>query len=369
MKENDGSDNEAGSRRTNRLEAQDGWISSVQMMTGFAALPVKSEIGLTPRGTMKSISALIIMLVWLGSSVNMLSCERNGLKGNSSERGTNASSSPKTPRQEGATVPSSSDIKELAAGNRSSIFESFVLVARDVQTYAALRAMHSGLPEQSPDFFKSSAVIAAYLGQRRTSGYSVVITRESDGHLRIAEHAPSKDTIVKMVLGAPFKIVATPVDTDRPVILSLDDTWKQRSRPYRVTSGELLITGGFAGVKEKRVLEGGLSIMRTGTLATIVFELQSTGGKQPRKLRDTASGLVDGSGRISLLRVDASALTGAVQSPFRVTGQFTENEQNLNLSFETIAAPNISDNFSATASLKALATAPPPVNQAITGEM
>jgi len=72
---------------------------------------------------------------------------------------------------------------------------------------------------------------------------------------------------------------------------------------------------------------------------------------------------------VNLSHVDAFALTGALQSPFRVTGQFTENEQNLDLRFETIAAPNISDNFSATASLKALATAPQPANQAITGKL
>lgn len=299
----------------------------------------------------------------------MLSCERDGRKPNSREQDTNASAPLRTPGNEGATVPSNSEIKELAAGNRSSIFESFVLVGRDVQTYAALRALHSGLPEQSTDFFKSSAVIAVFLGQRRTSGYGVEITRESDGQVRIVEHVPSKDTIVKMVLSAPFKIVATPVETDHPVKLSLDTTWKNRLRPYRVTSGELSITGGFAGVNEKLRLEGSLSIMRADTLATIVFELQSAGGKQPRQLRDTASGLVDASGRVKLSRVDASALTGAIQSPFRVTGQFTENEQNLDLGFETIAAPNISDNFSATASLKALATAPQPANQAITGQL
>ena len=317
---------------------------------------------------MKKIGALVMMLVWLGSSMNLLSCERNGRKENPRERDANRSAPQQTPVEAGGTIVSNTDIKELAAGNRSSIFESFVLVARDVQTYAALRSIHSGLPDQAPDFFKSSAVIAAFLGQRRTSGYSVEITRESDGQVRIIEHAPSKDTMVKMVLTTPFKIVAIQFETDQPVTLSLDETWKQRSRPYRVTSGELAITGGFAGINDKQVLEGGLSVMRDKTLATIVFELQSTGGKQPRKLRDTASGLVDSSGALTISRVDAFALTGAIQSPFRASGRFTENEQKLELSFETVAAPHISDNFSATGSLKALATAPVPANQAITGD-
>ncbi len=315
------------------------------------------------------ISSLVILLVWLGSGVNMLSCERDGRKQNSRHQDTNASAPLRTPANEGATVPSNGEIKELAAGNRSSIFESFVLVARDIQTYAALRSLHNGLPEQGAEFFKSSAVIAVFLGQRRTSGYSVEITRESDGQVRIVEHAPAKDAMVKMVLTAPFKIVAMPVEIDHPVTFSLDTTWKNRLRPYRVTQGQLSITGGFAGVNERLRLEGTLSIMRAGTFVTILFELQSAGGKQPRQLRDTASGVVDASGRVNLSHVDAFALTGALQSPFRVTGQFTENEQNLDLRFETIAAPNISDNFSATASLKALATAPQPANQAITGKL
>ncbi len=318
---------------------------------------------------MRKISALFVLLVWLGSSVNMLSCEHDRRNRNSREQDTNASAPLRTPANEGATVPSNSDIKELAAGNRSSIFESFVLVARDVQTYAALRALHNGLPELSAEFFKSNAVIAVFLGQRRTSGYGVEIRSESDGQIRIVEHAPAKDTIVKMVLSAPFKVVATPVEPDHPVTLSLDTTWKNRLRPYRVTSGEMSITGGFAGVNEKLRLEGSLSIMRADTLATIVFELQGVGGKQPRQLRDTASGVVDASGRVNLSRVDAFALTGALQSPFHATGQFSGNEQNLDLRCETIAAPNISDNFSATAYLKALATAPQPANQAITGKL
>src|SRR6266542_4146761 len=167
------------------------------------------------------ISSLVILLVWLVSGVNMLSCERDGRKQNSRHQDTNASAPLRTPANEGATVPSNGEIKELAAGNRSSIFESFVLVARDVQTYAALRSLHNDLPEQSAEFFKSNAVIAIFLGQRRTSGYSVEITRESDGQVRIVEHAPAKDAMVKMVLTAPFKIVAMPVEIDHPVTFSL----------------------------------------------------------------------------------------------------------------------------------------------------
>ncbi|MCA1555766.1 MAG: protease complex subunit PrcB family protein, partial [Acidobacteria bacterium] len=74
----------------------------------------------------------------------------------------------------------SGEIKELAAGGYSSIRESFIIVARDAQTYALLKELNERLPEFGADFFKSNAVIAAFLGQRRSGGYSVRITREGD---------------------------------------------------------------------------------------------------------------------------------------------------------------------------------------------
>lgn len=259
--------------------------------------------------------------------------------------------------EEGSRV-TSGEIKELAAGNHSTIFESFVLIARDFKTYDALRAVNPSLPEQSAEFFETSVVIAAFLGQRRTGGYGVEIINGPDGSLRIVEHSPPKGGMVKMVLSAPFKIVAIPADTDQAIVLALDETWKKRLRSYRLTSGQLTVTGGFAGVNQKRPLEGTIGIMRAGELATLVFELQSRAGQETKPLNDAASCVLKKPGQVSLAGLNSSTLTGAVQSPFQVTGQFMDEERELRLSLQTTGSPNISDNFAATAQLIAVADEP-----------
>ncbi len=260
------------------------------------------------------------------------------------------------------------EIKELAAANRSTIFESFVLVARDVATYDLIRKQIAQLPEQSADFFKQHAVVAAFLGQRRTGGYSVEIKRTADGSLAVIEHAPSKRGMVTMALTAPLRVVSVAVEMDEPLALALDAAWQSRLRPYRVESGDAIVTGGFGGSREKSKLGGTLSVMRAGHLATFVFDLQSTGGHRARTLRDTASGTVEADGSVALGRVDAFSLSGATESPFHVKGQFTDKEQHLSLAFETIPAAHVSDNFSATAQLEAATTAPAPENKAVTGD-
>ncbi len=280
-----------------------------------------------------------------------------------------SSSVPQSQRaRKGRIVTTDVEIRELAGGNRSGVTESFVLVARDAQMYAALRALYGGLPEVEAKLFPSYAVIAAFLGQRRTSGFETSITRDSDGTIRIVERSPSRDTIVKMVLTTPFKLFAVPLEIDQPVVLALDTTWKRRLRPYRVTSGGVSITGGFAGLTKRLNLEGTLSVMRLGPLATFLFELRATDGKRSRYLRDAPSGSVDPSGRVTVSRIDAFALTGALESPFRATGQFMNNEEHLTLRLETKPSPQVSDDFRGAATLKAIATGPAPADTAITGK-
>jgi PrcB C-terminal len=302
---------------------------------------------------MKKLSALV--LVWVLSSGSFSLHGGTLQKRDQPIQRPNPTGKPIPTHEEVSTV-TSAGITELAAGNRSTFFESFVLIVRDSKTYEALRVASSSLPEQTPEFFENNVVIAAFLGQRRTSGYSVEITNGPDGSLRIAEHSPPKGAMVKMVLAAPFKVVAIPSDTDQPIALSLDETWKKRLRGYRVTSGEVLITGGFAGVSQKRQLEGTIEIMRAGQLATFVFGLRSQGGQETRHLNDAASCVVKDAGEVSLPRLNSSTLTGAVQSPFQVTGRFLDEERELRLSLQTTPSPNISDNFAATAEVIAVST-------------
>ena len=308
--------------------------------------------------------ALFLMLLLLGS-VNVPA--RGQQRRETAAQEQSSKTGPAPQRGKGNIVVTNNEVKDLAAGNRSSVLESFVLIARDAETYALLLALNNSLPVQSADFFKSHAVIAAFLGQRRTSGFSLDITLDRDGSVRIREHAPGKGTMVKMVLSTPFKVVAIAVETDQPIVLTLDETWQDRLRSYRVTSGELTINGGFAGVRERLGLVGTFGVMRAGALATFQFDLQSAGGTQTRHLSDVASGKVEPSGEVRLNRLEAFVLTGAIQSPFHATGRFTHEEQYLTLNLETTRAPQVADNFTSKAAFKAVATTPPPAKRAITG--
>ena len=297
----------------------------------------------------KSSVLVVVLVLWAGGPGSHLQ-RRKQLP-----QGSNSTGKQIPGDKEGSTV-TIGEIRELAAGSHSTIFESFVLIARDSKTYEALRATNTGLPELSAEFFETNAVVAAFLGQRRTGGYGVEIMNGQDGSLHIMEQSPPKGAMVKMVLSAPFKIVAIPADTDRSIGLRLDETWKKRLRSYRVTRGELSITGGFAGVSQIKQLEGTIEIMRTGELATFVFELQSRAGQETKELNDAASCVVKEPGQVSLARVNSSTLSGAVQSPFQVTGEFLDEERELRLSLQTTGAANISDNFTASGQLTAVAT-------------
>ncbi|MCM3871574.1 MAG: protease complex subunit PrcB family protein [Pyrinomonadaceae bacterium] len=304
----------------------------------------------------KKLSALVFVGVAWAGSLSSLYCNQQGRKQLPQDSNSTGKPIPGHRERSGVT---NGEIKELAARNHSTIFESFVLIARDSKTYEALRIASPSLPEQNAEFFETNVVVAVFLGQRRTGGYSIEIANGHDGSLRIVEHSPPKGAMVKMVLSAPFKVVAIPVQTDRPMELALDETWKKRLRGYRVTSGQVLVTGGFAGVNQRRSLEGTVGIMRAGELATFIFDLRSQAGQETKQLKDAASCLVKNPLQVSLPRLNSTTLTGAIESPFQVTGEFLDEERELRLSLQTIASSNISDNFAATGQLTAVATDPP----------
>src|SRR5919205_4526262 len=86
----------------------------------------------------------------------------------------------------------SGEINVIAQGYHSSITDPFVAVVRDEATYAELTKLDSNLPKLNVDL-KTNVVIAAFLGQRNTGGYSVEITRTANGEIQVAEKAPGKD--------------------------------------------------------------------------------------------------------------------------------------------------------------------------------
>src|SRR5207237_801513 len=88
------------------------------------------------------------------------------------------------------------------------------------------------------------------------------------------------------------------------VSVARDAAWQKSVRPYRITAGELLVFGGFAGIQERSRLEGTLGIMRAGELATLLCDVRSVGGERERHMSDAATGRVDANGHITLPRLD-----------------------------------------------------------------
>ncbi|MBA3246533.1 MAG: protease complex subunit PrcB family protein [Pyrinomonadaceae bacterium] len=309
----------------------------------------------------KKFYVLLLVLLSLPLTAGAEGCDTQQRRGQAQPSATPAKPAQPTPATKPITDErgvSNGEIKILSQNNYSPLTEPFVFVARGAETYTALRELSGAqLPEMSADFFKTRAVVAAFLGQRNSGGFGVEISRAGESSFTINERAPAEDAIVTMALTSPSLVASVPVAADEALNLTLGAEWQGSVRPYRVNGGELTVTGGIAGVNQPAQLTGDIGMLRAGKFATFLFDLKTTGSPQARALNDTATGFVEAGGRVRLPRFSSSSLTGAIDSPFRATGQFVENEDKLSLTFETVPAPNIADNFSASGRLEATATA------------
>jgi hypothetical protein len=241
------------------------------------------------------------------------------------------------------------EIQQLSASNHSTFAEPFIFVARDVQTYEMLQKLVQTLPKQDAKFFESNAVIGVFLGTRPTGGYNIDITAETDGTIRISERRPPKGAMLKTVLSSPHKVVAVPTGENKGLTLALDERWQQALRSYPVTDGEMTVSGGFAGREETFKLQGKVDMLRADDLVTFFFDIQ---GSEKHRLVDFASGKVDKK-KFVLNGMDAFGLARAVNSPFRVTGEFSDEGRQVKLQLETVPNPHVSDNFGGVGTLQA----------------
>lgn len=309
-----------------------------------------------------------LLLVVMSLAANGAGAAGCGAKSQSQkpQKNSSASETP-TPAAEGEKV-AGSEIKVLAEGAYSKVQDAFIAVARDAETYAALREYAGNLPEQSADYFEKNAVVAAFLGQRRSGGYGVEIAQASKGHLRASERTPPKGSMTTQALTAPFKIVSIKVSDEGhgidegPIIVEADAAWQGAMRAYRLTGGAFKTGGGFAGRFENLKLEGEFRIMRQGKLATVFFNLKGTGGAKARALTETATGIVQDGGSITLPRLDPNSLVDMPRGALRATGRLTENESKLALTFDSLPTI-VADGYSGTGNLEAVATAPAPAKR------
>lgn len=283
--------------------------------------------------------------------------QREAIQAAKQSKNSNATAKP-TPSRGGGGATVSSDIKVLAEGGHGRIGEAFIAIARDAETYAQLRAAVNQLPELEASFFKERVVIAAFLGTRRTGGYTVSITGDAK-RVRVSESSPSADMMVTQVITSPFKVVSVPISDEQPFAVDLDRTWHAGMRPYRIATGAWTMSGGIAGRIEKLQFDGELSVMRTGKLATFVFALKSREGGKARRLNQLATGSIEPDGSIAITHLDTESFVDMPRAGVQATGRFTNNESNLSLQFTSLP-PMVADGFSGEGKLEAVATAPPP---------
>jgi hypothetical protein len=273
-------------------------------------------------------------------------------------RGANQSNATPQPSPK-ERADASGEIKVLAQGAYNLVAEPFVAVARDAETYQELRRLDDNLPILNADEFKRVAVVAAFLGERRTGGYQIEITRAPDGDVRVKEATPPKDAMLTQALTRPYKIVSVPVENESRLKVEVGEAWRAATRPFKVASGEFTMSGGFAGRSETMRLEGTITVMRHDNLATLFFNLQSTGGAKARELKETATGIVQTGGGLRLARFNAGSLVSPPANLLTAKGEFTNNESDLTLSFESLPS-NIADGYQGRGRLSAVATGPPP---------
>ena len=277
----------------------------------------------------------------------------------------NAALPSQTPNQEKST----SAMKVLAEGFHSSITDPFIAVARDAETYAELTRLDNSLPNLDAEFFKSSAVIAAYLGTRNTGGYGVEIRREGTpgvdypsparAVIHVAEKAPGKDVMVSQIITSPFKVVSIPVDNVPPLVLSLDLAWRKKQQLYRVTSGSFTMSGGFAGTSEQFVPHGEILVMRAGGLASFYISLAGSGATKERFLADFATGTIQTNGQITISRLSAGSFVAMPNSGLKASVTFTANDGRVRLNLSSLPSM-IADGYQGQGSLEAETVSPAP---------
>jgi hypothetical protein len=242
------------------------------------------------------------------------------------------------------------ELKVVAEGSVSPIKTTFVAVVRDAETFEALGNQAGNLPALDSEFFKSHIVIAAFLGERNTGGYSVAISREPQGQIRVAEKAPRKDMMVTQMITSPFKVVSLSISGTPPVSLSLGATFQQHAQLYRISSGTFSLSGGIAGRSETYHLAGKIQVTRLYPLITIGFAVVSDGTTRERMLRDYATGLVKDGG-IAISKLSHGSLLDTPSGDLRVSGRFAEkNKILLDLDSGLVTVP---DGFSGKGSIQA----------------
>jgi hypothetical protein len=223
------------------------------------------------------------------------------------------------------------EIKTLAEAQRGGLENLFIAVAYDAERYQAIRGLSAKLPDVDAEVFKTSAVVAVFLGQRSTGGYAIKIEPTADGGISIFEIRPEPGTMVQQVLSSPYKVVAVPVTEGHALNITLEPGMNFNAQRYRVDSGQFTVAGGIAGRKTKFGLSGHLTTFHHEQFVSVWFDLKTTGGDKPRVLRTLATGTVDAESKMVFPLVDVTSLAESASTPTKAVG--TRKGLGLSISF------------------------------------
>src|SRR6266545_3589257 len=250
--------------------------------------------------------------------------------------------------------PKQNELKVLAEGSQSPIKSPFVALVRDAETYAALTKLNGNLPKLDDEFFKTKIVVAAFLGERNTGGYSAEISRDPEG-IRVMERKPEKDMMVTQVITSPFKIVAVEGVSNSPVWLTLDDAWQTRMSLFHVTTAKFTMSGGIAGTREEFSLGGTVGVLRAGNLATLQFRLIAPATTKRRALIEHATGVVGSGNNIKIGRMSADSFIDPPNTGLQAEGVFSDGGKRLLLNLLSRQSM-IADGYSGGGSIEAAVT-------------
>lgn len=244
------------------------------------------------------------------------------------------------------------DIKVLAEGFHSKITRPFVAVVRDAETYAALIKLDENLPKLDADFFKENVIVAAFLGERNTGGYSVEI-RANAIEISVLEKKPGKGAMVPQMITSPFKMVAVQGVSNVAVRLMLDEAWRQRMPFYKVTNARFTMGGGIAGVSEEFGLQGLVAVLREGNLVSFSFRIVSSETRKRRLLMEYSTGLIDSKNKIEIKRMSADSLINPPNNGLQAEGRLSDGGKKLLLNLSSRPSMMIADGYSGQGSIEA----------------
>lgn len=236
-------------------------------------------------------------------------------------------------------VSQSGEFKDLLNEAQSGVEEPFIFVARNAEQYAELQKMLNGLPSASTIDFTKNAVVAAFAGTKPTPGYGITFTRTASS-LKVDLTAPPKDAILAQVLTAPARVVLVPVEAEQGLKIEAGANWQGKVQTYRITSGEINFSGGFAPIERKYTLAGTVGMMQSGSFVTLFFNANAAQEKG-RQMAETATGSIK-ENSLSFVRVDAGNLIDNPRPPFKAEGQMSGNR--LKLNFEPLPT-NVADGY------------------------